>query len=542
MSARCLLLGAVSALAICASNGAQAAGAAAAAARSGDPYSDYAALEPYLGNTFFERLINYYRLEWGKDGPPQDPKAPPGRRAEFPPAPQSTPPMPFTEWPYGGSSNLGATRPNSVDSPLMVALGNTPVGQWLGDNHVQVYGWVAGGGNLSTNNVRGGNAPAAYAYKPNTVQFNQAAVYIERLPDTVQKTSVDWGFRFAPIFGSDYRYTTAYGLFSYQYLKRNHENGFDIPMAYGEVFVPQVLDGLMFRFGRYISLPDIEAQLAPNNYMYSHSLAYTFDNYTNTGLNTTLAVNKNFFAQFGVSVGTDTSAANVGRKLTNVYPNGLYSDPTFLKDPGARPSFTGCLRYQTDDAMDAIYACTNSRNSGTWGYNNLQWTGFTYFHKFNDQFHVSFEYYYQYQKNVPNLNNAMAVDAISNGGTPFSPQFVPRNAPNAARCDNPYRLSCTASSQGVLAYWNYKVTPLDNITLRTEYYDDMQGQRTGTKTRYVDFGLGLQHWFSPQIEFRPEVTYYKALDAAAFNGNVNRAITPTRKDATIAAADLIIHF
>ena len=31
------------------------------------------------------------------------------------------------------------------------------------------------------------------------------------------------------------------------------------------------------RVGRYISLPDIEAQLAPNNYTYSHSLLYTFD-------------------------------------------------------------------------------------------------------------------------------------------------------------------------------------------------------------------------------------------------------------------------
>ncbi len=57
-----------------------------------------------------------------------------------------------------------------------------------------------------------------------------------------------------------------------------------MPMAYGEVFIPQVVEGLMIRFGRFISIPDIEAQLAPNNYMYSHSMTYTFDNYTNTGL------------------------------------------------------------------------------------------------------------------------------------------------------------------------------------------------------------------------------------------------------------------
>jgi hypothetical protein len=103
--------------------------------------------------------------------------------------------MPFSEWPYGGSTSLGVTRPSSVDSPLMAALGNTTAGQWMNDNHIQVYGWINAGGNLSTNTVRGGNAPAAYDYNPNTVQLDQAVLYIERLPDTVQKDHVDWGFR-----------------------------------------------------------------------------------------------------------------------------------------------------------------------------------------------------------------------------------------------------------------------------------------------------------------------------------------------------------
>ena len=49
-------------------------------------------------------------------------------------------------------------------------------------------------------------------------------------------------------------------------------------MMYGELYFPQVMKGLMVRVGRYISLPDIEAQLAPNNYMYTHSLTYAYDN------------------------------------------------------------------------------------------------------------------------------------------------------------------------------------------------------------------------------------------------------------------------
>jgi hypothetical protein len=44
------------------------------------PYNNYACLDAYLGDGFFERLINYYRLEWGYEAAPTDPKAPPGRR------------------------------------------------------------------------------------------------------------------------------------------------------------------------------------------------------------------------------------------------------------------------------------------------------------------------------------------------------------------------------------------------------------------------------------------------------------------------------
>ena len=145
-------------------------------------------------------------------------------------------------------------------------------GKALNDAHIQIYGWVNFGGNVSTNTVKpGGNWPAAYMYTPNTAQLDQAVIYIERLPDTVQKDHVDWGFRFSAMYGENYRYTTAYGLASYQLLNHNLVNGYDFPMVYGEIYIPFVAEGLLLRFGRFISLPDIEAQLAPNNL---HVLAF----------------------------------------------------------------------------------------------------------------------------------------------------------------------------------------------------------------------------------------------------------------------------
>ena len=523
--------------------------AAAGCAKLVDPYKNYGCLEPWLGTTFAERFINYYKLEWGHDSAPADPKAPPSRRpeSEVPPTPQSIPPMPFTEWPYGGTTNLGVTRPSSVDSPLMAAIGNTNMGSWMNDNHIQVYGWIDPGGNLSTNTVKGGNAPAAYSYNPNNLQLDQAVVYIERLPDTVQKDHVDWGFRVAPIYGENYRYTTAYGLFSSQFLNQNLNNGFDIPMAYGEVFIPQVMGGLMIRFGRYISIPDIEAQLAPNNYMYSHSMTYVYDNYTNTGIGLTLAADKNLILQFGVSTGTEALPWHVGVRIANPDPNPLYPGTSMLKDPGATPSVTAGVRWTSNDGNDDVNIVANGINGGQWGYNNLQWYGLTYYHKFNDQWHIAIETYNEHQNNVPNALNPLVTNAagtgfVNLGGTPFSPQYMPFNAPNLAVCKSAALLSCTASFQTFLTYLNYKIAPLDNLTYRAEFVDDFQGQRTGTKTRYVEAGIGWQHWFSPQIEIRPEVSYYRSLDAFAFNGNANFGIAPNKNFAIIGAADMIIHF
>jgi hypothetical protein len=506
-----------------------------------DPYVNYSCLDTYLGDDPFTRLVRYYQLEWGKDGPPTDPKAPPGRIKDWPATPQSTPPMPFTEWPYGGATSIGVTRPNAVDSPLMVAIANTALGKAMDASHIQVYGWVNAGGNLSNMTTKpGGNAPAAYGYTPNTVQLDQAVLYIERLPDTVQKDHIDWGFRVSGLYGENYRYTTAYGLWSNQLLNNNAVNGWDMPMVYGELYIPWVMEGLLVRAGRFISVPDIEAQLAPNNYMYSHSMTYTFDNYTNTGIQTTLAVTKNWMFQLGLTVGSDTMPWNAGARIANPFPNPVYPDTTMLKDPGAIPSVTVGVRWTSDSGNDSFYAVADAFNSGVWGYNNLQWFGLTYYHKFNEQWHVSFETYHLLQRNVLNATDPLGI--VANGGYPFPPKQMPFNAPNLAQCADPTAVTCTAEVQTFLTYINYSPNKLNNFSLRLEWYDDMEGQRTGTKTRYANAGVGWQHWFSPQVELRPEVSVYHSMDAPAFNGNSNAGIAPNKSTALIGSADLIVHF
>src|SRR5260370_10687066 len=154
----------------------------------------------------------------------------------------------------------------------------------LKDARIKVYGWINPGISVSTSNRS--NIPESYAIVPNRLELDQAVLRIERLPDSVQTDHVDWGFRLTPMYGIDYRWTTSQGWFSGQLLKHNYLYGFEPVEAYALLSFPDVAQGMVIKAGRYISPPDIEAQLTPDNYLFTHSLMLTFDCYTQTGITT----------------------------------------------------------------------------------------------------------------------------------------------------------------------------------------------------------------------------------------------------------------
>ena len=138
--------------------------------------------------------------------------------------------------------------------------------------------------------------------------MSQLVGRIERQPDTVQTEHLDWGFRFTPLFGIDYRYIAAAGWqpAESQLLQHNDLYGFHYPELYGMVYVPKVAQGMIVKVGRYISPPDIEAQLSPDNFLYTHSIMFTYDAYTHTGIQNTIKLNDQWMVQAGLHAGTDT--------------------------------------------------------------------------------------------------------------------------------------------------------------------------------------------------------------------------------------------
>jgi len=168
---------------------------------------------------FWKRFNKAYLDDW-RGGPTNG--AAPAFRGN--PAPVAQPPFPFGVWPYGGSPVIG--QPDTNLPPMMQALYDGPNGWAWERSRIKIYGWVNAGFNVSTSN-RGtfANAPASYYQISNSIQLDQATLYIERVPDTVQTDHFDWGFRVTNLYGLDYRFTTAKGVLSSQLLADNNKYG-----------------------------------------------------------------------------------------------------------------------------------------------------------------------------------------------------------------------------------------------------------------------------------------------------------------------------
>ena len=162
-------------------------------------------------------------------------------------------------------------------------------------SRTKLYGWIDPTLNFSTSSQS--NSPEANDLYSNRLEMNQIVLYAERLPDSVQQDHVDWGYHLTALYGTDYRFTTGKGYGSGQLLNDHHQYGFDPTLEYVDVYVPQVAQGMNIRLGRFISVPGIEAQLAPNNYIFSHSLLYAIDPFTDTGLIATVKLNDQWLVQ-----------------------------------------------------------------------------------------------------------------------------------------------------------------------------------------------------------------------------------------------------
>jgi hypothetical protein len=455
------------------------------------PASPVAAESGDCSKGFLSRFAAAYR----EDAQPADPNAPsPARRAMD--APLDSPPFPSAEWQMGGvPAPIGVPDQNST-YPLEKALGCTKFGQWMQRNRIEIYGWATPSANLSTSNWT--NGPLSYNTRANRVEFDQLVTNITRVEDTVQTDHIDWGFNISNLWGYDYHYTTMKGVFSNQLLNNpstsQPQNGRvygDDPMLfYGDIYIPWVAQGMIVRVGRWLSLPDIEAQFSPQNYLMTHSILYTVDPYTQMGVMTTTRLNQQWTFQIGINSSNDTAPWN----------------------HSARPSLQTCVRWVSADNNDMLYPCLNSWNKSDYNYNNVQMYVATWGHKFSKRFHMLTEAYRMYGRNIPG----------------FGPGGTPGQAGSS-------EFAGTAGEFGVVNYLNFELNGSNMLSFRNEFYNDEKGQRTGFATRYSSHTLGVTHWVTQDLEIQPEIRYEHSYDANAYNGG-------NRDYQFVALLDAIIHY
>ena len=440
---------------------------------------------------FLSRFAAAYR----EDAQPADPNAPvPKRRAMG--APLDSPPFPSSEWQLGGvPAPIGVPDTDST-YPLEKALACTALGGWMQRNRIEMFGWVTPSANLSTSDFS--NYPLSYNTRPNRVEFDQFVFNLTRVEDTVQTDHMDWGFDLSNLYGYDYHYTTMKGVFSNQLL--NHPApgqplngkvyGDDPMLFYADLYIPWVAQGMVVRVGRYLSLPDIEAQFSPQNYLMTHSILYTVDPYTQMGIMTTTRLSPQWTLQLGVNASNDTAPWN----------------------HAARPTLQACVRWVSADGNDMLYPCINSLNHSDYNYNNVQMYVMTWGHRFSERVHILTEAYRMFGRNVPG----------------FGPGGIPGEPGTSA-------LPGEAGAFGVVNYLNVELDAKNMLSIRNEFYDDERGQRTGYATRYSSHTVGITHWVSQDLEIQPELRYEHSYDVHAYDGG--------RRDyQAVALLDAIIHF
>lgn len=400
-------------------------------------------------------------------------EAAPERRAL--PAPWNSPPFPSGE--YLGPT-IGVPTP-LTDFALTSLVRETALGRALRESRIDIYGWVNASWNWSTSDDS--NLPNVYDIVPDEVHLNQAVLRFERNPDTVQTERADWGFRVTSLYGTDYRFTVAKGWFDAQLLDNNLLYGFDMPELYGLLYVPDVGEGMLVKFGRFISPPDIEAQLAPDNYLFSHSTMFSVDPYTFTGAVAAVKLDDQWTVQAGAHAGNDmapwTSSAALNGHLM--------------------------VRWVSDDNNDSVWAGLNSIGDGKYrdGHDNLQHAVATWSHRFSDRVHMATEVYYMWQFDAlrgGNVNNG-PVRSFGGGGGPGV--LIP------GRSD----------SVGVVNYFQVQITATDYISIRNDFLADFQGQRTGFDNYYSSHTLGWIHHFTPWATIRPEIKYERGYNTPAYD-------------------------
>jgi hypothetical protein len=406
----------------------------------------------------------------GQEGQPPPPEKP----GDEPPA--ATIVIPTAEQPAPG-------RPASASAPapdrwlLMKALQGTWYGAALDDSRVAVSGWVESGVTVGT--AGSNNLPIGFNYRDNNFSLQENWLRVERAVVTTGTTEPTFGFRSDTILpGTDYRFTVARGLFSDQ-LTADHGQpaiyGIDPVQFYAEAYFPTVGQGTDVKVGRFYAQYGVEVIEAPGNALFSHSYSMVDDPFTQTGILTTTKLTAAWSVQAGLVLGEDV-----------------------FFSPGEQPTFIGSVRWAPPNGPDSVTVSAildSARFDQKHNLNNLDLLDLIVTHKLDGRLTYTLECLGGYQTHLAEIG--------------------------------------TTTWLGVVNYLSCDFTSHLSGTTRLEFFNDPNGQRTGSRGLYTAVTAGLNYHPLKSVLFRPEVRYDYNDETAAFEG---------RHGLLTVAADLILRW
>lgn len=389
--------------------------------------------------------------------------------AAAPPAPEPSLDRPTAANPPAASSTPNRWR-------LMKELQGTLPGALLDDSRTQIYGWFNAGATFGT--APSNNLPLGFNYRDNSLSIQQNWIRIERTVVTTGTTEPTYGFRSDTILpGTDYRFTVAKGLLSSQLTGRDGQPdtyGIDPVQFYAEAYYPTVGRGLDIKVGRFYAQYGVESIEAPGNALFSHAYSFLDNPFTQTGAVATLQVTVEWSAQAGV----------------------VLSGDNFFD--GGQPTFIGNVKWATTNGRDSVTLSTilgSGRFDQPRQVNNVNILDLVATHKLSGRLAYTLEVLTGFQGNVPDVG--------------------------------------TAYWLGVVNYLTYDFSPHTSGTVRQEFWDDAQGNRTGSRGLYTTLTAGLNYHPIKSVTFRPELRYDYNADSRPFQG---------QHGLFTAAADLILRW
>lgn len=243
--------------------------------------------------------------------------------------------------------------------------------------------------------------------------------------------------------------------------------------VYAEAYFPHVGRGLGVKLGRFFAQFGYESIDATQTPFVSRSYAFIYDPFTHTGLLTTLKLTDAWSVQNGIVTGSDV----------------------FI-DPAANPTYIGSVKWAPPSGRDSVLFAVvlgNGRFDQREAFHNPQILDLLLTHKVDDRLTYALDAIYGFTRNVPDIGLANWWAAVH--------------------------------------YVSYVLTPRLTANARLEFFDDIQGQRTGFAGLYVAPTAGVAFKPNRFVVLRPEVRFDYNTESRPFEGK--RALATAAVDVLI---------